>query len=458
MDETWFEALVRQLLPVGKIEKLASELGVVERKSKIRLVELVMSLVLTARTSAGGRQADALRHYRDATNQKKLARGAFYARFTKGLEELLWQLLSDAMFSVEAQPVLLPPAIATVKDWLIVDSSTIKLRDELLYEYPSTGDYAALKVHKTYSIGRSNMVNFQLSPARPHDAKFCRFTEDLRGHGLLVDLGYVGHDYLIKCREFGVSTVIRLKTGWKVNVESIVEGAAAAAAFDEGPFDFASALAVEKLRFVDGRLDLDVALKIDGERFALRLVALEIPGKGVCVFLTNLARSEYPPELVGQLYRLRWEIEKDNKLNKSDEGADVLDGRKPESVHTMLYASLLASLVVNSIVHHDHQALFAQPKEERKHGPLHARLVALALATSHGALAKALAAPRTRSTAWKDALDVIEGAGRDPNWRRRPSVLDTLFGFTAPPGRPRRQKTSETPVPMAENDHSIGSN
>lgn len=53
------------------------------------------------------------------------------------LEALGWDLVSEAMFTVEAQPVLLPP-IATVKDWLVVDSSTVKLQDELLVEYPAT--------------------------------------------------------------------------------------------------------------------------------------------------------------------------------------------------------------------------------------------------------------------------------------------------------------------------------
>ena len=161
---------------------------------------------------------------------------------------------------------------------------------------------------------------------------------------------------------------------------------------------------------------------------------------------------------MGDLYRLRWEIEKDNKLNKSDFNMDELDGRKPESVHAMLYAALLGSLIVNSIVHQDHQELFSRHPPARKHGPLHARLVALALGSSHGSLAEALAHPDEPTRAWERALIVIDVDGRDPNWRRRPSVLDTLFGFTGSPGRPRRQKKSKSPMRMAENDHSIGSN
>ncbi len=67
MNATQFETLVRQHLSVGLVEKLGDDLGIVERQSKVRLVELVMSLVLTARTCAGSRQADALRHYQETT-------------------------------------------------------------------------------------------------------------------------------------------------------------------------------------------------------------------------------------------------------------------------------------------------------------------------------------------------------------------------------------------------------
>jgi hypothetical protein len=433
------KTLLEETLPADKINSLAQQIGVIDRQSKIRIAQLVCSLVLTSRAPAGARQADAMRSYRKVTGQHAIHRGTFYARFDVALEKLLEELLAEAMFAADEVKTLLPPAIDTVEDWLIVDSTTVKLHDALKDIYPGTGEYAALKVHKTYSIGHGNMINYHLSPAREHDAKHCRLTEDLRGCGLLVDLGYVSHHFLLDCRHFGVEFVIRLKTGWKVNVESVIQGEVAAAAFDKGPFDLAEALAGQTLRFKDGRLDLDVALTIDGKRFALRLVALEIPGKGTCAFLTSLTRDRYDAELVGSLYRLRWDIEKDNKINKSDFGLSELDGRKAESVHAMLYASLLGTIIVNRIVHQDHLELFATWKRKPR-APMHARLVALALASAHFELAMALTEPERPTAAWKGAYAVIEGSGRDPNWRRRPSVLDVLLGFTVPPGRPRKMK------------------
>ena len=101
----------------------------------------------------------------------------------------------------------------------------------------------------------------------------------------------------------------------------------------------------------------------------------------------------------------------------------------------MLSASLLGSVIINRIVHHDHQELFANWKR-RQQGPMHVRLVALALAACHAELARALAEPERQGDAWHRAIAVLEGSGRDPNWRSRPSVFDTRLGFTAPPGRP----------------------
>jgi hypothetical protein len=452
MKEIELQDLLFATLPPDKIARLADELGVVERESKILITQFVISMILSARSPAGARQADAFRNYVEVTGQTELCRGAFYARFTEGLEKLLESLLSVALDAADSVPLLLPKTIATVKDWLIVDSTTIKLDKALKDVYPGTGDYAALKVHKTYSIGRGNLVNYHLWAAREHDALHCVLTEDLRGYGLLVDLGYVSHAFLNECRDLGIEHVIRLKTGWKVKVSSVVEGEAAAGAFDKGPFDLAEALAGKELRFRDGRLDLDVTLTVDGQPFSLRLVALDIPGKGMCAFLTSLARKRYSADLVGTLYRLRWEIEKDNKVNKSDFDLDALDGRKKASVHAMLYASLLSTIVVNRIVHADHRALKTLWKKAPR-GPLHVRLVALALGTASFSLAGALAENDRKSAAWRGAVAVINGPGRDPNWRSRPSVLDTLHGFTVSPGRARKQRSG-----TSQHHDGIGTN
>jgi len=434
MDPANLREVLLTALPAEKVMTLARELGVVERESVIELDELVNALVLSSRTPAGGRQADVLRAYAQATGVEPV-RGTFYARFNTELESLLERLVRDSMRTALADPVLLPPSIRGVKDWLAIDSETVQLHPSLASVYPGTGDYAAVKVQKAYSLGRNNMVDFQFSPARDHDSSWFHVSEALRGYGLLMDLGYAGHRRLMDCQQFGVAFVLKLKTGWKARLTSVTEGEVAD--LFRGT-DFAEALSFGQLSCEDGFIDADVALNRGA--YSLRLVAVETPEKKLCVFLTNLPRTHYPPAVVGDLYRLRWEIEKSNKLDKSDFSLADLSCRKVCSARTMLYASLLGSLIIGRLVHSDHCAL-AAAKAPLTRGPIHARLLAMALAAMHTTITTAIATGAPPGPLWDTIARKLAHLSRDPNWRQRPSVFDTLHGFTASRGRPRSQKT-----------------
>jgi hypothetical protein len=448
MDKETFEKVLVQSLSPDGIGALAAELGVVERQSKIRMQSLVMALILTART--GGRQADAFKHYRELTGQHGLYRGALYARFTKGLAGLLERLLRDAMAAAASDGLLLPPAFGGVKDWLVRDATTVPLSKQLFDTYPGT-KFAGMKVHKTYSLGLENLVQYELSPAREADSDHCPVTEELRGYGLLVDLAYASRDFIERCRKHGVSFVMKLKSNWKVQVDKLSQGAIQEALDGFRPIPLEHHLVRRGLRCVDGILDADASLHSGETPVPVRLVAVEVPGKHTCLFLTNLPRETYPAKLVGDLYRLRWEIENDNKLDKSDWRLDQIDARKPDSVHAMVYASLLGSVLVNRLVHLDHLQLAASLSagEPMRRGPLHARLVALCLTACHATLTRALADPQFDPDATRRASIVVDCDGRDPNWRNSPSVFDRIHGFVGKPGRPKRQKTITQKGPSA---------
>jgi hypothetical protein len=332
MDPTTLRLVLSTALPAGKVIEAARELGVVERQSLIRLDALVDALVLVSRSPSGGRQADVLRAYIEATGTEPV-RGAFYARFNDKFEALLEQLARASLAQAAADPLLLPECIAGVRDWHVVDSETVKLHPSLLAQYPGTGDYAALKVHKTYSLGRHNTVDFHLSPAREHDSKHLEITPAMRGLGLLFDLGYASHDRLRACFEHGVRFVCKLKDGWMARIQAVHAGEVAGLCTGT---DLADAVSLGQVDCKDGVIDADVELSSGAQAYTARLVAMELPDRGLCVFLTNLPRERYPARVVGDLYRLRWEIEKSNKLDKSDLCLDELDCRKPCSVRAML--------------------------------------------------------------------------------------------------------------------------
>lgn len=436
MDAKRLKDIVSGAIGREQLEAFARDVGALKRQSKVDLMELVTALILAARTNAGGRQAEALRVFRDHLGGARIARSTFYERFNSGLVALMSLLLERALEAARADTIRLPPSIDFVTDWLIQDSTTVKLHEALRSTYPGAGEYAALKVHKLYSIGRGNLVDQRVGPAREHDSTQFGIDESWRGKGLLVDLGYASHELLRSCREHGVSFVIRLKDGWKASVTGVDVGELKPRR-SKTPLDLAHALSTMKLQAVEGVIDADLELPMATGPFPVRLVTVLIEGKGLCAFLTNIPRDKATPRLVADLYRLRWTIEHDNRLNKSDWVLDEIEGEKPESVEVLVYASLLGSTIANRIVHADTVERLAATEPART-GPLHVRLVSLVLATSAQTLAIAVVEGDESDQAWNRIARGIEAGGRDPNWRRRPSVLDTMFGFQ-PPSSKKRQ-------------------
>ena len=258
-----------------------------------------------------------------------------------------------------------------MRDWHIVDSMTVQLEKELQEEYPGAGDYAALMVHKRYSVGVGTTSAFDLSPAREHDAPHLTNDESWRGLGLLWDLGHASHDLLRACAEFDVRYVIRLKENWKARVTHIARGQEAATFVAGTDFDQLRAEGVIRL---DGRvIDLDVDLGSGRKTFRARLVGVHTD-KGYCFYLTNLP-PKAAPRTVADLYRIRWEIELDNKLDKSCHRLDEIGARTGPAVRALVYASIVASILACLVVHRHR---LRRPGAARNHARRGAQRVLLA--------------------------------------------------------------------------------
>ena len=124
---------------------------------------------------------------------------------------------------------------------------------------------------------------------------------------------------------------------------------------------------------------------------------------------------------------------------------DQVDAERPCSVKTLLHASLIASIIAALLAHaHNKQTRPAQEREPRMEAPLHPRRLALQLAVSCQSIAQAFAlkgAPAKRR--WQEIAELLMHSGRDPNWRRRPSVLDQLRGWNRHPLRRKQPNRND---------------
>ena len=71
---------------------------------------------------------------------------------------------------------------------------------------------------------------------------------------------------------------------------------------------------------------------------------------GYVLLLTSLEAQAYPPERVGALYRLRWQVELAIKRLKSLLHIDRLQAKNPASVRAWLYAHLIAAFLIDDMV------------------------------------------------------------------------------------------------------------
>jgi hypothetical protein len=421
-----FEAM----LPQEEIDRLCQQCGVIERQRKLHLGMLVRAMVISAGTPGGAYQADVLRSYLEFA-VPQVTRAAFYRWFDAPLEQCMAALAERALAYAQAQQVDLPGPLSGVKDWYIVDSTTVTVRDGLLADFPGTGNYAALKVHKVLSVGCGAPVRYHFSPAREHDSRHLTIDESWRGCGLLADLGYASIERLRACEAHDVRFVIRLKDNWKPKVEYIARGQVSGEFFPGTDLD---ALLAEETLVLNGRaIDADVHVGSPQHPLHLRLVGVQTP-KGYCFFLTNL-----PPRLgplqVADLYRVRWEVELSIRLDKSVNRLDAIDAERPCSLKTLLHASLMASTIAAILAHtHNLKTHPPQAGAPRTEAPLHPRLLALQLAVSCQSIAQAFDLKGTvAKRQWNKIAALLTQSGKDPNWRRRPSVLDQLRGWKRQP-------------------------
>lgn len=436
------QVLFTELFPESLIDELAVEFGVVERQRKIELRAFIPALVLGAGTPDGGLQADALRAYLDM-NVPDISRAAFYKRFDERLEKLMAALAQHALTFAATLKVDLPGILGGVTDWYIVDSETIKLRDALMAEWPGCGKYAAIKVHKTLSVGTGVPVRYHFSSAKEHDSKHLTIDESWQGYGMLADLGYASLARLRACQDHGVSFVIRLKENWKAKVDYVARGTVTKTFFAGSDLD--ALIEADTLVLDDKAIDCDVKIGPDGRQLALRLVGIPTP-KGHCFFLTNLP-PRVGPWQVGDLYRIRWEIEIANKLDKSVHQLDETMATKPTTVKTMLHAGLMASIITAIVVHRHHLATRPKPGGQREVAPFHPMQAARVLYKQGELIAYALEmeangdAARARS-AWEYVAMKLNTKATDPNWRRRPSTLDRVRGTKPTPSRKAAKRAS----------------
>jgi hypothetical protein len=434
--------LMEHVLPQEAISQLVEAAKFQERTRKRDAIGLVRALVIAASTGYGGRQRDVARVYFE-NGAPNVARGGFYAWFGPQLEATMAGLSQRALDYARAQPLDVPPLMRRLaRDWHIVDATTVRLPDELIEEYPGAGRYAALKVHKRLSVGTGTVYQYHLSPAKEHDSPHLVLDESWRGLGLLIDLGYASLKLIADCATYGITFVMRLKESWKPKVQHVARGELKQTFFPGTDLDV---LLKKQMLVLDGKaVDADVTIGTGPKQVHCRLCGVPAPDGTYRFYLTNLP-PRVGPHQVSDFYRVRWEIESDNKLDKSCNHLQEISAQTGPAVRALIHASLISSMLACLLVHR-HRLKQAPPPHqnaERTAPPLHPQSLARAMGSAASSIAAAFELDGEQADKkWQQLAEYLEHMAKDPNWRRSPSILDQLRGWRINPGRPKSARLS----------------
>jgi len=348
-----FEDVARQYLDPDRIEAIAEDLRIVQRRRVHSAGLVAAAFVVSAfegSSDTEGRILDGWQTYL-ALGGVRSGESSFRRMAHKMVPVLRRQLRKRLReLGKKTQHPELAGRLESFADVLVPDGCGFKLAAALSGMYPGTGTPAELKLHAVYSIRAGAVIDVSISAGSVHDSD--GFHPQWERDALYIwDLGYNSYPRFIDAVEAGAHALQRLKDGANpiVLASYSPEGHRRPLQDRDGkPLSLTEACQfgyVHRQRV----LDLDVEI-CDGKRKVVaRVVCVPVDGEDR-YYLTSLPREVFSAHDIAELYRLRWEVE---LFFRNWKGGVRLDQVRrlsnPASIELAITASMLAALLARDV-------------------------------------------------------------------------------------------------------------
>jgi putative transposase len=337
-----------------EVEALARKTSFYQRAPRaIRAFEFVLCTTLAAVVEAKRGFASIWRMLSAAAGVV-VARSAVTQRFGYGSGALMQELFELTLQRLPQSPC--PELASRLKQFKAVlanDGSVLMLSPLLAKLFPATRTNSvacAGKLHATADLVHRRLVRVRLTGERFSELKAARAAPIEPGTLYMSDLGYTSYDYFAEIKEGKGELLSRLKDNANPRIVAVRHGVRAPVA----TVSRGLRLRDPELRFTEchNTFDVDAEFHTKDGTVQLRVVGVydEQTSKYHC-YVTTLSPQDWSAEELAALYTLRWEIELLFKLLKSSCHLDHLDTSDPHAVRTLVYASLLAATILNSMCH-----------------------------------------------------------------------------------------------------------
>ncbi len=359
LDTQSIEKRLRTTLGEAEVDRVARECGFVKRKRDVTPLALLVACISTLMASQAKWLADILRTFNRFTG-KAIEYKPFHNQLSKKeFPEFLRLVLEEALGELTMSVLTTAPndKLSMFTDILMHDGCSMALKDSLAAYW--AGRFrkvspAAVELHVTMSGLKDNPVSITLTADKESERAEAPAPEKLEGCLLLEDRGYQDRLVFKSIDQHGGSYIIR---GTK-NIRPTIRRA----------YDING----RRLQKLEGKRlswkvlrsnvrDVDIEWGPSKNLYRGRLAVFYRRGKRnrkTFTYLhTNLSRERFSADEVGELYRLRWQIELLFKEWKSHANLHRFDTSKPQIAEGLIWASLLAALLSRAITHAAEQIL-----------------------------------------------------------------------------------------------------
>ena len=343
------EKNVFSLISREEVEGMARDAGFTRREAKaIEPFEFVLSCVLASTVEAKRGFASVWRVFGAATGIE-VARSGMTQRFGKGSAQMLRQVFEKVVERVPetTHPELLGK-LEQFTQVLAHDGSVLALSSLLNKMFPATRTNsvaAAAKVHATADLVHRRITKVQITGERESELHVAWEQPVQPGALYIVDLGYYCHEYFGTVVAGDGHILSRLKESANPVIVDVDHGVRAPKQSVGKKLD--------EVGFVQSHRTFDLLAEFSTSAgpILLRVVGVrdDETDEYHC-YVTDLSPAEFSVEEIAQLYAFRWVIELLFLQLKSFCHLDHVDTSNPDALRTHIFASLIASVVIHSLL------------------------------------------------------------------------------------------------------------
>jgi|LakMenEpi03Aug12_release.lakeMendotaPanAssembly.Ray.scaffolds.fasta_scaffold314934_1 hypothetical protein len=342
---------LKALLPHDSLDELGRAVAFIRRLREIHASAFVWSVVMS-RFGNGRPAFEQARQWYQRLGGLEIWPRPFQMRFKNERAVRLFERAFTTAVTPWRDPTrrkVRHPLMRYFPDVVAWDSTLMQVDDSLKKVFKGTrGAKASLKATLAISVFGLLPLFAQLVPGHRHDMILFPPLDLFRqGTLLLFDKGFAcydrlrtiqnaGHFYLCPMRLNGNARIVAVRNAPAYVRKALRKGE---------PVFLRDVLAATKR--IARPWDLDVLVRpqanaTDRTLIRTRLVITPGPENEQRPYLTNLSPTQWRPEALRELYRLRWQVELVYKELKQDLNLEVLNSKDRHAVQVFAWASLVA--------------------------------------------------------------------------------------------------------------------